>query len=213
MLGVEALEAGCLGGDAAVLVALQRAHGDVALAGQLEDQADAAGIRGRGEGVADFLLVVPAGDRAIEREAERVDDRALARAGRPDEREELDVGEVDLRLVPVRAEAVENEPDRAHVPLLPAAWTPSRAPGRLGSVVSGDCTSLAEGTVSPGRNGIPRPQMPRAGGNRAGDNRAGDGQAVPRTGYYSGAGQAPVISAAIFGDPMPVAMSKPGVVG
>ena len=33
----------------------------------------------------------------------------------PDEGEEVDVGEVDFGLLPVCGEAVENEPDRAHV--------------------------------------------------------------------------------------------------
>jgi hypothetical protein len=43
--------------------------------------------------------------------------------------------------------------------------------------------------------------------------RRGRHRAVPARARYSGAGQPPVISAAILGDPMPVDMSKPGVVG
>jgi hypothetical protein len=50
----------------------------------------------------------------VEREAEGIDDRALARAGRPDEREEVDVGEVNVRLGPVRAKAVQEQSQRSH---------------------------------------------------------------------------------------------------
>ena len=59
-------------------------------------------------------VVVVAGDAAVERERDGVDDRRLAGARVADERDELDVGEVDRRRVAERAEALQLQPQRPH---------------------------------------------------------------------------------------------------
>src|SRR5690606_9310740 len=105
--------------------AVQRAHHAVLVAGQLEDQLDlhaaAAGRAGEAERV-----VRPADrGRAVDRPADRFQDRALPRAVRAD-----DPGEPAAELdggVRVLAEVLELDPDQPHPrPTLPRVPRPAR---------------------------------------------------------------------------------------
>ncbi len=111
---VEQLQPGLLRVHQSLLVAGQCPDGGVALPGRLEHQADTACIGCGGERVGDGVLFPPAGDGAVEREAQPIDERAFPRPGRPDQREEIDVGEVSLRNLAVGTETVEKQPHGSH---------------------------------------------------------------------------------------------------
>ena len=60
--------------------------------------------------------VAPAGDRAVEREADRVEHRRLAGPGRADQREEVGVGEVDRGRLAEHGEPGQVQAQRPHPP-------------------------------------------------------------------------------------------------
>jgi hypothetical protein len=86
----------------------------VALVGRLEHQPDGAPAGGRRERERDHAPPAPAGDRPVQREGHRVDDRRLAGTGRADQGEEAGVGEVDPGRRPEGGEPVHVQHDRTH---------------------------------------------------------------------------------------------------
>ena len=62
----------------------------------------------------DQSSVAVAGDRAVQREADRVDDRGLSRAGRPGQHEVFGVAEINLGVIAEAGEALELEPQGPH---------------------------------------------------------------------------------------------------
>src|SRR5205085_3455131 len=59
-------------------------------------------------------LLADALDVAEQRVRQRVEDRGLPGAGRPRDGEHVELGEIDLLLVPERRESLDVEPQRAH---------------------------------------------------------------------------------------------------
>src|SRR5690606_11890678 len=112
----------CLLGGAAHALARHLAIDPVPVVTDGEDEVDLGGRRPLVDDRADEPFVVVAGDAAVEGEGDAVDDRRLARTGRPHEGEHVDVGEVDLGALPERAEALEHQADGPHVSLSPP-WT------------------------------------------------------------------------------------------
>src|SRR5205807_3361660 len=82
----------------------------------VEGEADPGLGRAAGDHVPHPVLVRVPGNAAVEGEAHGIDDRALARPGRADEGDVVDVGEVDDRRLPEGAEAGHLQPDRSHRP-------------------------------------------------------------------------------------------------
>src|SRR3954452_23379950 len=80
----------------------------------LEHQPDPGLGGGRGERVLDASPVTPARHRAVERERDGVQDGRLAGPGRPDQDEEVGVGEVHCGRFPEHRETVQVQPERPH---------------------------------------------------------------------------------------------------
>lgn len=112
--GRHQLQAGVGGLDRAPAVPADHPGRHVPVAGRLEDQPDPGLHRRGGERVGQPSGTAPAGHRAVEDEADRVQHRRLARAGRPDQGEEVGVGEVDGGLVAEDGEAGQVQPHRSH---------------------------------------------------------------------------------------------------
>ncbi len=111
---VEQIQPGLLGVHLAPLVTGQGPHRGVALAAGLEHQADPAGGGRGGQRLGDGVFLAPPRHGAVQREAQAVDQRALAGPGRAGQREEVDVGEVGLGRLAVAAETVKEQPQRSH---------------------------------------------------------------------------------------------------
>ena len=86
----------------------------VARVADVECQRDLGLLGAEADDPPDEPFVVVARNAAVEREAQRVDDRRLAGTGRPDQREVVDVVERQLDRSAKHAEAFELQVDRAH---------------------------------------------------------------------------------------------------
>ena len=162
---VEQVEPGLPGVHLAPLVAGQRPHRGVTLAARLEDQADPARVGRRGQRVGDHVLLAPPGHGAVQREAQAVDQRALAGPGRPGQGEEVHVGEVGLGRLAVAAEPVEEQPQRSHQasPVMARAggrWSPRRAARRTSRSAAGRRRSARSGSRRTAAAGCGRPGSP-----------------------------------------------------
>ena len=90
------------------------ARGAVARVADVEGQRDLRLLGAEADDPPDEPFVVVARNAAVEREAQRVDDRRLPGAGRPDQREVVDVVERQLDRSAEHAEALELQVHRAH---------------------------------------------------------------------------------------------------
>src|SRR5258708_1805132 len=129
MAAASDLEAGVTGDGLPVGLAPYDADGGVAPAVGVEGEADPGLGRAAGDHVPHPVLVRVPGNAAVEGEAHGVDDRALARPGRADEGDVVDVGEVDDRGVSEGAEAGHLQPDRSHRPAPAAAGAEGSSSG------------------------------------------------------------------------------------
>ena len=124
-------EPGLLGADHALRGAAGDPGGDVVLAGQLEVEPDLGLRPAEAHHVADEILGAVAGDAAVEGEADGVEDRRLARAGRPDQGEEVGVVEDERGGGTEGSEPGQLEAEQPHTPTpptaSPAAWDSSRS--------------------------------------------------------------------------------------
>ncbi len=125
--------------DGALGVAADHAAEHIARAGRLEHQANLRLGGGRGECVGDRAAVAPARDGAVEREDHRIEHGRLAGAGRPDEREEVGVGEVDGGRLAKHREPVEIESQRPHDCALASLATSSWRRWNSETVASSAC--------------------------------------------------------------------------
>src|SRR5690606_34962303 len=119
------LEAGVGGGDLALAVTAHYAGGDEPGTGRLEDEPDLGLRRGWGQRVLDAAPVAPPRDGAVESEAHRIENCGLTGAGRPDQGEEVRVGEVQCGGCPEDGESVHVQAQRSHAltPSQPASGT------------------------------------------------------------------------------------------
>ena len=161
---------------------LDQAHGRVALLAELEVEADpgprARLVDDRGDGA----VVLVAGDAAVERERDGVDDRRLAGAGVADERHELDVGEVDRAGVTERAEALQLETERPHGVSASSSSSPNSVRTRSSTTPSpARYSSNSSWGLRPrwSRRRWRRPPAARPGGRRRRRARAARGRRRP----------------------------------